>query len=109
MAVGGGGGLSSAALSTCLVSMYNRLPQAMHAGWYPFHCPISVSFSFSTFLCFPASWTGVDKNIRTICAEHWLNMEKLQICLTLVNFFVALICTFFKLSSQRRQNSLKYL
>jgi hypothetical protein len=26
-----------------------------------FHCPISVSFSFSTFLCFAASWTGVDK------------------------------------------------
>jgi hypothetical protein len=33
----------------------------MRAGWHPFHCPISVSSSFSTFLCFAASWTGVDK------------------------------------------------
>jgi hypothetical protein len=42
----------------------------MRAGWYPFHCPISVSFFFSTFLCLAASWTGVDKNIHTICAEQ---------------------------------------
>ncbi len=30
----------------------------------------SVFFSFSPFLCLAASWTGVDKNIRTICAEQ---------------------------------------
>ncbi len=40
----------------------------------PFHCPNSVSSSFSTFLCFTASWTGVDKNIHTICAEHCLKI-----------------------------------
>jgi hypothetical protein len=42
----------------------------MCAGWYPFHCPISVSFFFSTFLCLAASWRGGGKNIRTICAEQ---------------------------------------
>jgi hypothetical protein len=42
----------------------------MRTGWYPVHCLTSVSSSFSTFLCLSASWTGVDKNIRTICAEQ---------------------------------------
>ncbi len=63
MADGGGGGgeLSFAPPCTCLVSRYSRLPQAIHAGWYPFHCLTSVSFSFSTFLCLAASWMGVYK------------------------------------------------
>ena len=65
-----GGGLSFAPPPTSLVSKYNGLLQAMRAGWYPFHSPTSVSFSLSIFLCFAASWTGVDKNIRAICAEH---------------------------------------
>jgi hypothetical protein len=68
--VGDGGGLSSAPPSTCLVSRYSGLPQAMRTGWYPFHCPTSVSFSFSTFLCLAASWRGLIKNIRTISAEQ---------------------------------------
>jgi hypothetical protein len=56
----GGGGLSSAPLHLSgeqvqqVASGYARLVT-------PFHCSISVSFSFSTFLCFAASWTGVDK------------------------------------------------
>ncbi len=41
-----------------------------HAWWHSSTCCTSVSFSFSTFLRFAASWAGVDKNIRTICAEH---------------------------------------
>ncbi len=34
------------------------------------HYLVTVSFSFSTFLCLAASWTGVDEKIRTICEEH---------------------------------------
>jgi hypothetical protein len=40
----GGGGLSSAPPSTCLVSRYNSLPWAMCAGWHPFTV-LSVSLS----------------------------------------------------------------
>ena len=56
----GGGELSSAPLRLSgaqvqqVASGYARLVT-------PFHRSISVSFSFFTFLCFAASWTGVDK------------------------------------------------
>jgi hypothetical protein len=63
MSVGGGGEGSP----------LNLLPPVWRAGTTgcrrlryarrvaPFHCPISVSFSFSTFFCFAASWTEVDE------------------------------------------------
>ncbi len=66
---GMGGGLSPAPLHlSCeqvqqVASGYARLVK-------PFHCHANVSFSFFTFLCFAASWKGVDKNIHTICAEQ---------------------------------------
>ncbi len=34
-------------------------------------CYSSVSFSLSIFLCVLVSWAEVDKNIRTIGAEHY--------------------------------------
>jgi hypothetical protein len=78
MAVWGGG-----ALLCTSFHLSGEVLQAMRAGWYTFHCPISVFFSFSTFPCFAASWTGVDKNIRTICAEHG---QKLAILGKNINF-----------------------
>jgi hypothetical protein len=58
----------------CLAAIQSKA--AMREGWCPFHCPISVSFS--TFLCFAASWKVVDKNIRTICAEQKFSVKILQ-------------------------------
>ncbi len=59
---GGGGGK---VLSTAPFHVFGELVQQVASGYAclvtPFHCSISVSFSFSTFLCFAASWTGVDK------------------------------------------------
>ncbi len=70
MPVGGGGG----ALRCTSFHLSGEQLQWVALGYArrvaPFHCPISVSFSFSTFLCFAASWTGVDRNIRSICAEQ---------------------------------------
>ena len=43
----------------------------------PFHCPISVSFSLSIFLCVAESWTGVDKKyLHYMCrTSNALNIE----------------------------------
>jgi hypothetical protein len=43
-----------------------------------FTCYSSVSFSFSSFLRIAISWVGVDKNIRTISAEHGLFWASVQ-------------------------------
>jgi hypothetical protein len=42
----------------------------------PFHCFASVSFSFSTFLCFAASWTGVDKKYSHYLCRTTKNVFK---------------------------------
>jgi hypothetical protein len=56
----GGGGLSPAPLH-----LPSEQVQQVASGYArlvtPFHCYASVSFSFSTFLYFPACCTGVDK------------------------------------------------
>jgi hypothetical protein len=60
----GGGGRGGALLCTSF-HLSGEQVQWVAFGYArmvaPFHCPISVSFSFFSFLCFVASWPGVDK------------------------------------------------
>ncbi len=100
---GGGGGDSFAPLSTCLVSRYS-LRLCMMA---PCHFSISVSFSFSTFLCFAASWTGVDKKY-----SHYL-CRTLSVFVLFVQhvffsvFYMFVISIGFQIANQKTRRCLK--